>query len=844
MNLRKPGKESKTEQISSQSTQNYKLVFEAAPDGILILGGATGRIDDINPVLCRLLGLPYQEVIGENFWEAYPFFELKEGIESSKASETDGNVVFSDLIIPTHDGQKMLGDVTCNFFTTDTGKKILCTFRIKGFPYSLGKEEILKVNWTNAEHNPEYITTLDLSRMELSQILDIPAVQSLLESFSETTSMTIAILDNKGNVLVSTGWQEVCTRFHRVNTATSCNCLESDLYLDSNIKEGEYVGYKCKNNMWDIVTPLVIGGVHLGNIYTGQFFYDDEEVDMQTFENMAEKFGFNKEKYLAAVRKVPRFSHEKINHLIDFLTKFSVFISKLSLTNVQLIKANAEQARVESALRESESLFRGVIRQSPVSLAISDQDGKITYINERFEKTFGYGLRDLKSLDNWYQLAFPNEAYRAEAVSHWNAAVEKARNTGEDIEMSEYLITTKDGSQRIVEVFGTMIGNLFLILSNDVTERKYSEKRIKTQLAHLTALKEIDKAITTSFDLRISLNALINQVILQLNVDAADVLLYNGTLQTLTHGASRGFKNKAIERARFYIINSLPGQAIMERRMVHIPDFFSDDQNHQSHPYAAGEGFASYFCIPLIVKGQTKGVLEVYRRTYFEPDDEWLEFYKALAEQAAIAIDNATLFDSLQKSNMELTLAYDATIEGWSRALDMRDKKTEGHTQRVTDLTLRLARIFGINEEDLVQIRWGSLLHDIGKMGVSDQILLKPGPLTPEEWTIMRKHPSFAYEMLAPIRYLQSAIDIPYYHHEKWDGSGYPQGLIGEQIPLAARIFAVVDVWDALRTDRPYRAAWPEEKVLKHIKSLSGTHFDPYVVNTILQSGLLGDGKS
>jgi len=207
---------------------------------------------------------------------------------------------------------------------------------------------------------------------------------------------------------------------------------------------------------------------------------------------------------------------------------------------------------------------------------------------------------------------------------------------------------------------------------------------------------------------------------------------------------------------------------------------------------------------------------------------------EALAGQAAIAIDNATLFDDLQRSNVELALAYDTTLEGWSRALDLRDKETEGHTQRVAEMTLKLARAMGFSEDELVQVRRGALLHDIGKMGVPDAILLKPGKLTDEEWEIMRRHPVYAYKLLRPIAYLRPALDIPYFHHEKWDGTGYPRGLKGAQIPLAARLFAVVDVWDALRSDRPYRRGWPEEKVRDHIRSLAGTHFDPQVVEEFL----------
>jgi HD-GYP domain-containing protein (c-di-GMP phosphodiesterase class II) len=190
---------------------------------------------------------------------------------------------------------------------------------------------------------------------------------------------------------------------------------------------------------------------------------------------------------------------------------------------------------------------------------------------------------------------------------------------------------------------------------------------------------------------------------------------------------------------------------------------------------------------------------------------------------------------SLEQRESDLLQAYDTTIEGWSRALDLRDKETEGHSTRVTELTLKLARMAGMGETELVHVKRGALLHDIGKLGIPDYILQKPDKLTDEEWEIMRQHPQYAYDMLVLVEYLRPALDIPYYHHEKWDGSGYPRGLKAEQIPLAARLFAIVDVWDALRSDRPYRAGWPKEKALEHIRSLAGTHFDPKAVELFLR---------
>lgn len=190
---------------------------------------------------------------------------------------------------------------------------------------------------------------------------------------------------------------------------------------------------------------------------------------------------------------------------------------------------------------------------------------------------------------------------------------------------------------------------------------------------------------------------------------------------------------------------------------------------------------------------------------------------------------------SLSQSQRELLKTYDDTLEGWAKALELRDKETEGHSERVTDLTVRLAEALGIRGEALVHIRRGALLHDIGKMGTPDAILHKEGPLTPEERQIIQKHPQDAYNMLHQIGYLQSALEIPYCHHEKWNGTGYPRGLREAEIPISARIFSIVDVWDALTNDRPYRKALPPSEVIEFLKSESGKHFDPRIVEAFIR---------
>jgi len=371
-------------------------------------------------------------------------------------------------------------------------------------------------------------------------------------------------------------------------------------------------------------------------------------------------------------------------------------------------------------------------------------------------------------------------------------------------------------------------------LEQEIVARREAERQAKFRLQHLSTLHAIDMVITSNLDLKVTMKLFLEQVVPQLGVDAGDLLLLDKYRQTLEFGASWGFFGKDIEKSQMRLGEGSAGKAALEREMVHIPDLKDPQNGFRRMDLIKDEGFIGYFAMPLIAKGQVKGVLEIYHRNHFDQDAEWFEFLDALAVQAAIAIDNATMFKELQTSNAELILAYDTTIEGWSRALELRDKETEGHTQRVTEMTVRMARDLGMKEQDLVHVRRGALLHDIGKMAVPDSILMKPGPLTPEERTIMRQHPKNAFEMLSPIVYLRPALDIPYCHHEKWDGTGYPRGLKGEQIPLAARIFALADNWDALVSERRYHEAWSEKKVIEHIRSLSGSHFDPALVERFI----------
>jgi HD-GYP domain-containing protein (c-di-GMP phosphodiesterase class II) len=367
----------------------------------------------------------------------------------------------------------------------------------------------------------------------------------------------------------------------------------------------------------------------------------------------------------------------------------------------------------------------------------------------------------------------------------------------------------------------------------DITGRVHIENSLRQQNQRLSALRKIDKAISTSMDLRVTLNVLLDQVVIELKVDAASIRLLNSLTHDLDTLAVQGFRMQSPAPIHLFNQHSAPVLAVLERQKQHFS---------RQGQAAAGiftyileqEGFDDYYATPLITKGKVHGVLEVYHRSRQEHSADWHEFLELLAGEAAIAIENAKLFEELQRSNLDLTRDYDTTIEMLVKAMELRKPGVFGHSRRLIEMTLRLARQFGLNDEQLVSTRRGAYLHDIGMLAIPDAILLKPTELDEAEWGLIRQHPQAGVNLLSAVHFLRDAMDIPLCHHENWDGSGYPRQLKGEQIPLTARIFTIVDVWDSLQSVRPYREAWPEEQVMEYLRQQSGVQFDPKIVDSFL----------
>lgn len=493
--------------------------------------------------------------------------------------------------------------------------------------------------------------------------------------------------------------------------------------------------------------------------------------------------------------------------------------------------------RYRRLLSEQER-FQRLIQLSPEGIAIIDSENRLLLANPALAEL-------LEVTDAEYLVGRSLLTYIPTAMlDRYRAILASLNEDTQPMARIELALLSAQGTSIPVEIslgrFNDSNGAYAQIIAHNIAERKQAEAQIQRQINQLTSLHAIGVAITASLEINVTLDVLLDRLIAQLYIDAASVLLIDSRSQRLEPLASRGLTKVHFDKYTIHPGEGLAGKVFLSHRPVSLPSINSEVL-HSPRDKDLASTFTSYFALPLRARGEIKGVLEIMHRTTLIPDQHWWSFLESLALQAAIAIDTAAIFEQLQFAHAELRHSYEATIEGWARALELRDHETEGHSERVTELTMQLAQSMNIATDDFEHIRRGALLHDIGKMGIPDSILLKNGPLSTEEWAVIRQHPTYAFRWLAPIPFLRPALAIPYAHHELWDGSGYPLGLRGDHIPLPARIFTVVDVWDALRSPRPYRAAWSRDQVIAYLRSLSGKHFDPQVVDAFLE--MIGGGK-
>jgi PAS domain S-box-containing protein len=870
-----------------ESELRYRRLFESAQEGILILDARTGMIEDVNPYLIKMLGYSREEFIKKKLWEVGAFKDIEASQKSFEALQENEYMRYENLPLKAKDGRLFQVEFVSNVYLVDDEKVIQCDIRDitehKRIISSLQENEkkyhdlvdqspdgafIIAFSGKILTANQAMCRELGFSEEELLKmnIWDIIPEQYVEqyrtrlakilqgESLNEPSEYTVRAKDGR-NLFIEVLSAPYYSDEGMVGFQGIARDITRRKHADETLQESER-RYRSlfENSLMGISFSTTEGHLIQANqAYARMFGYGNPEEIIAGVTDIGHQLYANPEdrQELLRILAVQGFTKPREMEMVRRGgARFFILVSMWEVKDAEgkflFYQANqidiSERKQAEATLLSSEEKYRSLVDEVNDGFYISDEAGIFTFANPALARMYGVESPQALVGRKFSDFLAP------EAPAGLGQAYGMAMQTGSAPTVIKGQVLRPDGSRLFIEVKPTMILKAGQVIGTrgvvrDITERKRAEEKIQQQLEHLIAVSAIERIIASVFNLELSLSEILIHIKKELGVDAADILTLNPNSHMLEFGAESGFRTDAILNANIRLGEGHAGRAAMERHLVQIPNLASEPEDEFLRTLLKGENFTCYFGIPLIAKGQVKGVLGLYHRLPLAPDAEWFDFLNTLAGQAALAIENSSLFESLQRSNLELAMAYDATIEGWSHALDLRDKETEGHTQRVTSQTVKLAGILGLSETELVQVRRGALLHDIGKMGVPDGILLKPGPLTDEEWVAMKKHPTFAYQMLAPIRYLRLALDIPYCHHEKWDGQGYPRGLKGEQIPLAARIFAVVDVWDALISDRPYRQALPQEEALQIIRAGAGTHFDPQVVKAFLESGLNEDQK-
>lgn len=497
---------------------------------------------------------------------------------------------------------------------------------------------------------------------------------------------------------------------------------------------------------------------------------------------------------------------------------------------VGMLEDQTERRRTRELLRDSEQIAQALLDAQDNLAALFDDQGAILSVNELFARSLGRRKDELigRRLDQMvgvFPLQVVEDLYHR-LSNTCRPAHTQMEEHGRFFEGSGFPILNETGQLSRVAVS-----------IRDITRFKREERKEREQRQLAEALRANSEALIGSINLEGTLDIILQNLEKVFVHAFSTILLMDSTHQVARVAQVRGRTNSVGEAwtpgKEIFLRDSLLLQMVTASgKCLNIPDL-----SRLPVSVVAVNGSLARACLiaPVTLGPEVLGYLQVISDESggFTPEEG--EKLEQFAQQAAIAIQKARMIQDLESLVGALEEAYDVTIAGWAKALELRDHETEGHSQRVVEMACRLAQAIGYPEEKMTALRWGALLHDIGKLGVPDRILRKPAPLDPDEWIIMRQHPDLARRMLEEIPYLHPAMEIPFSHHESWDGGGYPQGLRGDAIPLSARLFSVVDTWDALTHDRIYRPAWSFQAALSYLRAQSGKKFDPAIVSVFVR---------
>lgn len=769
----------------TQRKQNEMLLEEKnlqlqalvnAPTESLFQIDPSGKVITANQTLSKRLGTDLESLIGKNLYDFVPQ-ELAQArkIHAEEVLKTGKQKTIEDR----REGM-VLKTTIYPVFGQDERVESLVLFA-EDITASKNAEEKLKESESRVRRKLKAILDPEggIGDLELEDILDYEAIQSLMNDFHRLTNIGVAIIDINGKILVATGWQEICTKYHRMNPQTLRNCLYSDLELSKGVEPGTFKLYKCANNMWDMVTPLIVGDTHLGNLFLGQFFIQDESLDYEPFRRQARMYGFNEDEYIKALDNIPRWSRETIDAVMTFYSKFAEMISDLSFANIKLARTLSERDSLLQVVEEKESRFRRYVESAPDGIFVSDERGNFTDVNEASYRITGYSREELLNM-NLIQLIAPESL--DDAKNHFRKTVE----TGEAENIIAFV--KKTGEKRYWNVRAVKLNDSrFIGFARDFTDLVVSQATLRKS--------EEEKALI-------------------LNTTRETIVYYDSDLNII-------WANRALAE-RF-------GTTMEELIGMNCKDLWQHGKKCEN-------------CI--LRKALDTGSQQTGESTSNNGTTWFIRAYPVKDAYGKIIGVVELCEDITERKHIskKLEAAFEALVRAASDIVSAKDPYTAGHQKSVSDLAVAIGKKMGLDDEICTRLKVAGLLHDIGKISIPTEILTRPVKLSDIEFSLIKEHSRNGYNILKNIDLPWPIADIVLQHHERLDGSGYPEGMKADGIRLESRIIAVADVVEAITSHRPYRKALGIEFALNEIKKNSGRLYDPAVVEACVQ--VFEDGYS
>jgi PAS domain S-box-containing protein/putative nucleotidyltransferase with HDIG domain len=762
----------------TQRKQNEMLLEEKnlqlqalvnAPTESLFQIDPSGKVITANQTLSKRLGTDLESLIGKNLYDFVPQEiaqarrihaeeVLKTGKQKTIEDRREG-IVLKTTIYPV--------------FGQDEQVESLVLFA-EDITESKNAEEKLKESESRVRRKLKAILDPEgeIGGLELEDILDSEAIQSLMNSFHRLTNIGVSIIDIHGKILVATGWQEICTNYHRMNPETLKNCLYSDLELSKGVEPGTFKLYKCANNMWDMVTPLIVGDTHLGNLFLGQFFIEDENFDYELFRRQAGKYGFKEDEYIKALDNIPRWSRKTIDTVMTFYSKFAEMISNLSFANIKLARTLSERDSLLQVVEEKESRFRRYVESAPDGIFVSDERGNFTDVNEASCRITGYSREELLNM-NLMQLIAPESL--DDAKDHFRKTVE----TGEAEGVMAFV--KKTGQKRYWNVRAVKLNDSrFIGFARDLTDLVVSQATLRKS--------EEEKALI-------------------LNTTRETIVYYDSDLNII-------WANRALAERFGTTMEELIGMNCKDlwqhgKKCENCILRKALDTGSQQTGESTSNNGTTWFIRAYPVKDADGKIIGV------------VELCEDITESKQIS--------------KKLEDAFEALVRAASDIVSAKDPYTAGHQKSVSDLAVAIGKKMGLDDKTCTCLKFAGLLHDIGKISIPTEILTRPVKLSDIEFSLIKEHSRNGYNILKNIDLPWPIADIVLQHHERLDGSGYPKGMKADEIRLESRIIAVADVVEAITSHRPYRKALGIEFALNEIKKNSGRLYDPAVVEACVQ---------